>query len=187
MDVLTRSGLHHATGHQIPPPSHARRDRLLLRRLAGVLASPHFSHGLSYERLVEGKGDFGGAWRIGLAGPRRGVVFAGAGRQFPDGVAGAGEVFEQTSPSDSSWAILFRGSFRTTRLSSATLPRLAQTAAAAGMGFEWCLCGESSRKSTRCTPGGVKDGRPRAAATGKTRSGWGDSSGAGGCARTSGR
>lgn len=55
------------------------------------------------------------------------------------------------------------------------------------MGFEWCLCGESSRKSTRCTPGGVKDGRPRAAATGKTRSGWGDSRGAGGCARTSGR
>jgi hypothetical protein len=38
MDVLTRSGLHHATGNQIPPPSHARGDRLPLRRLAGVLA-----------------------------------------------------------------------------------------------------------------------------------------------------
>jgi hypothetical protein len=64
-------------------------------------ASPLLSHGLSYERFVDGKGDLGGVLRIGLAGPPRGPVFVWAGRHSP--------VFEQTSPNDSLGPIFFRG------------------------------------------------------------------------------
>ena len=38
MNVLTRSCQRRAIGNEIPPPSHARRVGLPLRRLAGVLA-----------------------------------------------------------------------------------------------------------------------------------------------------
>src|SRR5437870_3563099 len=37
MTVLTGGGQRHATGNQVPAPSHARRARLALRRLAGLL------------------------------------------------------------------------------------------------------------------------------------------------------
>jgi hypothetical protein len=38
MTVLTRGGQHDATGNQVPPPSHTRRARLSLRRMAGHVA-----------------------------------------------------------------------------------------------------------------------------------------------------
>ena len=102
----------------MPPPAAAPSGWTTARAAYWVdnpwVTSPLFSHSLSYEVLVGGKGDFGGVLRAGLAGPPRGMAFAGTGRRFADATAGAGEGFKQPSPSDSSRAILFRGSFRTT-------------------------------------------------------------------------
>src|SRR5713101_7428807 len=55
------------------------------------------------------------------------------------------------------------------------------------MGFEWCLCAESSGKSTRCTSEGCRMIGPERQQRRETRPGWGDSSAAGGCADTSSR